>query len=73
MTYVISEVGINHNGDLDLAKFLIKQSHDAGCDAVKFQKRNINEVYSQPNLIIWMSSIIKLHLQWLAMKPLLRL
>ena len=50
MTYVISEVGINHNGDLDLAKFLIKQSYDAGCDAVKFQKRNIDEVYSQEEL-----------------------
>jgi N-acetylneuraminate synthase len=37
--YVISEIGINHNGDLDIAKQIIKVSADAGCDAVKFQKR----------------------------------
>ena len=37
--YVIAEIGINHNGDLDIAKQLIKMSADAGCDAVKFQKR----------------------------------
>lgn len=37
--YVIAEIGINHNGDLDLAKQLIDVAADAGCDAVKFQKR----------------------------------
>jgi N-acetylneuraminate synthase len=37
--YVIAEIGINHNGDLDIAKQLIKMSAEAGCDAVKFQKR----------------------------------
>jgi sialic acid synthase SpsE len=37
--YVIAEIGINHNGDFDIAKQLIKMSADAGCDAVKFQKR----------------------------------
>jgi N-acetylneuraminate synthase len=37
--YVIAEIGINHNGDLDLAMRLIDAAHDAGCDAVKFQKR----------------------------------
>jgi N-acetylneuraminate synthase len=37
--YVIAEVGINHNGDIDLALQLIKMAFDAGCDAVKFQKR----------------------------------
>jgi sialic acid synthase SpsE len=37
--YVIAEIGINHNGDLDVAKQLIKMSAEAGCDAVKFQKR----------------------------------
>jgi N-acetylneuraminate synthase len=36
---VIAEIGINHNGDLDIAKQLIKMSAEAGCDAVKFQKR----------------------------------
>jgi N-acetylneuraminate synthase len=37
--YIIAEIGINHNGDIDVAKKLIKMSADAGCDAVKFQKR----------------------------------
>ena len=39
LCYVIAEIGINHNGDLDVAKQLIKMSAEAGCDAVKFQKR----------------------------------
>jgi len=38
-TYVIAEVGINHNGDLNIAKKLIDAASAAGCDAVKFQKR----------------------------------
>lgn len=38
-TYVIAEVGINHNGDLETAKALIDAAGAAGCDAVKFQKR----------------------------------
>jgi N-acetylneuraminate synthase len=38
-TYVVSEVGINHNGDLDIAKQLIRAAKEAGVDAVKFQKR----------------------------------
>jgi sialic acid synthase SpsE len=37
--YIIAEIGINHNGDIDVAKQLIKMSAEAGCDAVKFQKR----------------------------------
>lgn len=37
--YVVAEIGINHNGDLDLARRLIDAAHLAGCDAVKFQKR----------------------------------
>jgi sialic acid synthase SpsE len=39
-TYVIAEIGINHNGRLNIAKELIKQSTEAGADAVKFQKRD---------------------------------
>ena len=39
-TYIISEIGINHNGDMNIAKKLIDMSVIAGCDAVKFQKRN---------------------------------
>jgi N-acetylneuraminate synthase len=38
-TYVIGEIGINHNGDLEIARRLMKIARDAGCDAVKFQKR----------------------------------
>jgi len=37
--YVIAEIGINHNGDLDVARRLIDVAADAGCQAVKFQKR----------------------------------
>lgn len=44
--FVIAEIGINHNGDLDLAKKLIDVAHAAGCDAVKFQKRTVDVVYS---------------------------
>jgi N-acetylneuraminate synthase len=39
-TYIIAEIGINHNGDLDIAKRLIDIATLSGCDAVKFQKRN---------------------------------
>ena len=39
-TYIIAEIGINHNGDLGIAKRLIDIAAAAGCDAVKFQKRN---------------------------------
>ena len=45
--YIIAEIGINHNGDIDLAKKLIRTAAKAGCHAVKFQKRTIDEVYSQ--------------------------
>ena len=43
--FVIAEIGINHNGDLDLAKQLIDVAKRADCDAVKFQKRSIDKVY----------------------------
>ena len=49
-TYVIAEVGINHNGDIELAKELIHKAFIAGCDAVKFQKRDIESVYTQEEL-----------------------
>ena len=45
--FVISEIGINHNGSIDLAKKMINFSVDAGADAVKFQKRDIDIVYSK--------------------------
>lgn len=48
--FVIAEIGINHNGDLDLAKRLIKEAKEAGCNAVKFQKRNVELVYTPADL-----------------------
>ena len=48
--FVIAEIGINHNGSLNIAKKLIKLAKDCGCDAVKFQKRDIATVYSKDEL-----------------------
>jgi N-acetylneuraminate synthase len=45
--FLIAEIGINHNGDMNLAKQLIDAASDAGFDAVKFQKRTIDLVYTQ--------------------------
>ena len=45
--FLIAEIGINHNGDLDICKQLIDVAKDAGCDAVKFQKRDVELVYSK--------------------------
>lgn len=48
--YIVAEIGINHNGDIDLAKKLIDVAAIAGCNAVKFQKRTIDIVYSSEEL-----------------------
>jgi len=45
--FIIAEVGINHNGDMFICKKLIDAAVESGCDAVKFQKRDINQVYTQ--------------------------
>ena len=42
--YLIAEIGINHNGDMEVSKKLIENAYKSGFDAVKFQKRNINKV-----------------------------
>jgi len=47
---IISEIGINHNGDLNLAKKMIEASRDCGVDLVKFQKRDIESVYDKKTL-----------------------
>ena len=47
MPFIIGEIGINHNGDIEIAKKLIDMAKECGCDAVKFQKRTIDKVYSQ--------------------------
>ena len=48
--YVIGEIGINHNGDIKIAKQLIELAEAAGCNAVKFQKRTVDVVYSAEEL-----------------------
>ena len=48
--YLIAEIGINHNGDINIAKKLIKNAKDCGFDSVKFQKRTINIVYDDKTL-----------------------
>lgn len=45
--FIIAEIGINHNGDLNIAKQLIDVAKEAGCDAVKFQKRTVEKVYTK--------------------------
>ena len=45
MLNIIAEIGINHNGNMDICKKLINVAKETGCDAVKFQKRTINKVY----------------------------
>jgi N-acetylneuraminate synthase len=48
--YVVAEIGINHNGSVGIAKALIDAAAAAGCDAVKFQKRTVDVVYSAEEL-----------------------
>lgn len=50
LPFVIAEIGINHNGSIDIAKQLIDAAKDAGADAVKFQKRTIDLVYTKEML-----------------------
>ena len=45
--FIVAEIGINHNGDLSICKELIDVALDSGCNAVKFQKRDIDKVYTQ--------------------------
>jgi len=49
--FITAEIGINHNGDINIAKKLIDMAISAGCDAVKFQKRTIELVYTKEELI----------------------
>ena len=50
--YLIAEIGINHNGDINIAKKLIKRAKDCSFDSVKFQKRTIDIVYDSKTLDI---------------------
>jgi len=47
MVFIIAEIGINHNGSLSIAKKLIDIAASASCDAVKFQKRDVEKIYSK--------------------------
>ena len=47
MVFITAEIGINHNGDIEIAKKLIDIAKNADCDAVKFQKRTVEKVYSK--------------------------
>ena len=49
-SFIIAEIGINHNGSLSVAKKLIDVAKSAGCDAVKFQKRTVEDVYTSEEL-----------------------
>jgi N-acetylneuraminate synthase len=45
--FIVAEIGINHNGDMSICKRLIDMAVESGCDAVKFQKRDLDQVYTQ--------------------------
>ena len=47
MVFITAEIGINHNGDVEIVKELIKFAKLYGCDAVKFQKRTVEQAYSK--------------------------
>ena len=46
-TFIVAEIGINHNGDMSICKKLIDAAVETGCNAVKFQKRDLDQVYTQ--------------------------
>ena len=50
LPYIISEIGVNHDGSIDIAKQLIYESKKAGANAVKFQHRNLQYIYNEDNL-----------------------
>ena len=57
-TYIVAEIGVNHNGSIDTALKLIHKAYEAGVDAVKFQKRNLDKIYTKdilddPNSAEW--------------------
>lgn len=51
--FIIAEIGINHNGSVALAKKMIDEAVEAGCDAVKFQKRTVTKVYTPEELDVY--------------------
>ena len=55
--FIIAEIGINHNGSVELAKKMIDIAVTTGCDAVKFQKRTIDIVYTKSELAVERKSV----------------
>lgn len=55
--FFVAEIGINHNGDINLAKNLIHMAHQSGCQAVKFQKRTVEKVYTAEELTMPRESV----------------
>ncbi len=51
--FIVAEIGINHNGSVEIAKQLIDMACEAGCDAVKFQKRTVDVVYTKEELAMF--------------------
>ena len=56
MVFIIAEIGTNHMGDIKIAKKLIDVAKDAGCDAVKFQKKTVEKIYSKKFLDSYLES-----------------
>lgn len=69
MVFITAEIGINHNGDIEIAKKLIDMAKRTGCDAVKFQKRTVEKVYSKevldsPREIPWGTTTREQKIGW---------
>ena len=52
MVFITAEIGINHNGNIDITKKLIDMAVRTGCDAVKFQKRSVDKYTLRKFLIL---------------------
>ena len=58
--YIVAEIGANHNGDMDLAKKLIRTAKDCGADCVKFQLFNKNDLNTYDNMVDLDRGVVKL-------------
>jgi N-acetylneuraminate synthase len=56
MTFITVEIGTNHTGDVNIAKKIIDVAVDAGCDAVKFQKKDVERIYTKDFLESYLES-----------------
>ena len=56
MVFIIAEIGTNHTGSLEIAKKIIDVAVDVGCDAVKFQKKNVEKIYTKEFLDLTLES-----------------